>query len=321
MIEPGHGDPGPMVVIAGQASLQGLSIETLNWKKPVGVGLGANWIIENVPDRLAIINSISHTLQLYESNGSFYQPSQAIDLGLQRNTNPYAAAVVSKGVAVTNLLANTVSIVDLDSARIVDEWPVGVAPEGILAYRDTLYVINTGYDFDNYSFNYGSVFKMDSDDGEILDYASLGMNPQFGAIVGDELHIVCTGNYTTVDGEIWILDLHDLHLKDILAIGHSPGRIVVDYYSQEGSTAWIAAGGWSNEGEIAGLILSYNTVTREIHDPLFASLGVVDVAVDYTSGRLYAICRDAMKLDVFEGGERIASYDLVDPPNAISIIY
>ncbi len=309
----------PLILVAGDATLQIFDTETESWRDPVGLGLGANWISFYDPHEMVIVNSISHNLQQIVLNSGEFQQTASIDLGLERNTSPYAVAGWGDRIAVTNLLTNSVSIVHLDSAKIVEEFPVGRAPEGILADHDTLYVINTGYDFSDFSFHIGSVYKTLATTGEILDTLALGMNPQFGAITNEELHIVCTGNYSDINGEVWILDLTTLEPEEILGVGYSPGRINIGYDNNE-ITAWIAAGGWSNDGDSEGLILSYNVITREILEPLSASLGVVDVAWNDADHRLYAVCRDAMKLDVFEGRERVASHDLVDPPNALGIL-
>jgi DNA-binding beta-propeller fold protein YncE len=309
---------GSRLFIAGDNTLQMFDPENNTWLEPVGLGLGSNQIV-NDGSALFVVNSISHTLQRISSGIDGYQTTGSLDLGLERNTGPFAAIALDfPHIAVSNLLANSVSIVDVNEMEIVAEHPVGRAPEGLYSQYpwDTLFVINSGYDFSDFSFHNGSIYKMNSDDGEIVDSLIIGTNPQFCLGFQGNLHVSCTGNYQDIAGEIWIINSDSLYVKQIIEIGHSPGRMAID--RSEG-LVYVAAGGWSNEGESEGLILCYDSVTYEVLDPLSASLGVVDVVWPEARGHLYAVCRDAMKLDVFDGQTKIASHDLEDPPNVLEI--
>jgi DNA-binding beta-propeller fold protein YncE len=317
--EIGPGIPyASQLYIVGDNTLQILGPDLETRQDPIGVGLGANQILL-MEGGLYVINSISHTLQRISFSNSTYQTTGSVDLGLDRNTSPFAAVRLgNRRVAVSNLLANSISVIDVINMEIVNEHPVGRAPEGLLYLydQDTLFVINSGYDFSDFSFHSGSIYKISSESGEIIDSLKLGTNPQYGLTVQDKLHVSCTGNYQDFNGEIWILNTDPLEIEHIIEIGHSPGRMTLDRWD---NIVYVAAGGWSNEGESEGLILSYNSDTYETLDPLSASLGVVDVVWNEANTYLYAACRDAMKLDVFDGHERIASHSLEDPPNAIAV--
>jgi len=303
------------ILVAGDSSLQRFDLQTEEWISPVGIGPGANWMHKSSNGLLYVVNSTSHSLQAFSFNRGSFELSETVDLGLQRNTSPYAAVTAKHWIAVTNLLTNSISLIDEYTHAIVDEFPVGRAPEGILASNDTLFVINSGYNFDDFTFHTGSIYQIVASTGEILDSLQLGMNPQFGMMDHHgRLHIVCTGDYRATTGEVWVLDRSSLDVIGQISTGHSPGRIVLGWANQT-RVAYLAAGGWSNDGESEGLILSYDVETYELHTPISANLGVVDVCFD--DARLYAVCRDAMTLDVFTDDERIASYDIADPPNAV----
>lgn len=309
--------PGPYLTVAGDVTLQLLELDTDTWREPLGLGNAPNWIVPD-GDRLYVVNSISHTLQRFVSeDGKITTGGDPIELGLDRNLSPYAAALAPDGrLLVTNLLGNSLSVVDLDAGEIVEEWPVGRAPEQVLVRDGYAWVINSNYDFSDFSFHEGSVYRINALTGERLDTLAVGINPQYAAFgESGRLHVVCTGNYGDVEGEVWVLNPGPLGVSDALAIGSSPGRISV---APDG-TAWIAAGGWSNAGDPQGLILSYDTRSLALNPTLSAGLGVIDVAVDPVSGRLYAACREAMRVDVFEGRELVAQHSLEDAPNAIAV--
>ena len=181
---------------------------------------------------------------------------------LGKNRNPWTMVidpVLRKGY-VSNFLAGTVTVIDLETDTIITEIPVGKGPEGGCWMDGRVYFGNTN--LDGSSFGEGTVSVIDSSTDAVVGTISIqadgwtagmpGGNPQSMIAVPsrNEIHVVLTGAYGEAegdDGEIVILDASDpdpanLVVKDRLTVGGSP---VIGPDSLDGTTGrtWLAGVG------------------------------------------------------------------------------
>ncbi len=309
---------GSIIAVAGDETLTLFNADTKTWQQPQGLGLGANWMTR-IGDSLYVVNSLSNTLQRFDISNRSAEPAGELDIGLSENRSPYASLAFRDSLLlISNLQWNSITVVNVNKWKVVDDWEVNIAPVELLTGFDQVYVVHSKYDFNDFTFNTGSVWKL-GPNGALLDSLTVGVNPQFAHYTyPGEIHVVCTGNYDDIPGTVYVLTLFPIQTERIINIGYSPGRSTVD---KDDHVVYLAAGGWSNEGDENGLILRYDYDSLDPMQPINASLGVVDVAYDSTSGLLYAACRDGMRLDVFDDGQKVGSYELSDPPNAIEVLY
>lgn len=126
-------------------------------------------------------------------------------IGLAEGSNPWFMAVVESNRAyVTNYLANTVSVVDLEGGLVVKDIPVGVGPEGILVVENTAFVANTGGYPD---FAPSSVSLIDLVTDEVTTTLPMPSNAQDLALAPDgRVHVVCSGLWEANAGKVCVID-------------------------------------------------------------------------------------------------------------------
>nr|MBN2276913.1 hypothetical protein [candidate division Zixibacteria bacterium] len=159
---------------------------------------------------------------------------------------------------VTLMKSNSVAKVDYISGSIVDEVEVGKSPEGILIVGNKAYVACTGFDWGTWEYDPGRVAVYDIAGDSVSGYIDVGLNPQYLALDRfGRIHVVCTGDYYTVFGKVYIIDIGTEAVIDSVSVGGTPGQISIG----PNNTACIAAAGWEENG----YILTYNTETLEIY--------------------------------------------------------
>ncbi len=285
-------------------------------EEPLGLGNAPNWAIPD-GNRMYVINSLSNDINVFEASDGVISLAGSFDIGLGSNNNPYCGVLTSDGdLLVTNLMRNSVSVVDLVNATITDVWATGVAPEGVLVTSDMAFVLNTGFDFNNLRHNRGSIWAFDLETGTRRFTVETGMNSQFGTLDSQgRLHVVCTGNYDNVTGEVRVYQLDPFDEVDAIEFNAYPGRIA----RGTDGTMYLAAGGFELDGDQHGLVLTYDENTLGALDSIATGTGALDVAVDPETGRLYVACKDAVQLDVVEDDAVIRSINLDDPPQALAV--
>ncbi len=249
----------------------------------LGLGNAPNWIESNA-EHLYVINSMSNDICVFRYTEESIDFDGIFDLGLAYNRNPYAAAWLDQEkLAITNLRENTVSVYNTLTNTVEQTWPVGTSPEGILVKDDFCYVIATGYDFSNYEYHYGKLYKLSRTTGEMVDSIPLGYNPQFIASdLDDRLYITCTGNYDDIVGRIHVIEVSAFRLYGILELSEGyPGRLEI---APDGSL-YIAAGGWASEENEYGVVLHWIPFANSPVEEIYVGLGATDIAIqDRTDG-------------------------------------
>ncbi|MBL7074320.1 T9SS type A sorting domain-containing protein [candidate division KSB1 bacterium] len=208
-------------------------------------------------------------------------------IALVEGSNPWFMALVGADrVYVTNWIANTVSVVDLDSGVVVKEIPVGLAPQGILIVEDTAFVTNTG-GYPNYEFSSVSIIDILTD--SVIQTLSLPPNAQDLTLAPDEkIHVVCSGPWGANAGRVCVIDRWagpggTPAVMDTIEIGGWPGDIAI---TADGK-GYLPD--WGDEED--GFLYSYNVYTDSIYhgssDPIRVGKGAMRVLYDSTEGIIY----------------------------------
>jgi hypothetical protein len=161
---------------------------------------------------------------------------------------------------------------------------VGVGPEGMLALDTRLFVCLTRY-LSPGEFGPGAVMVYDRVTLTLLDSLQVGINPQSIAVdAANRLHVVCTNSYGDAAGSIHIFDATTLVRDTILATGGSPAEV-----SFGGGYAFVAAGGWGEQGEVYRYRLSDLAMVNDAVNPIYTGSGATDIEVP-PDGSFYVSC-------------------------------
>ncbi|MBU0508881.1 hypothetical protein KKH27_08610 [bacterium] len=269
------------VVQYGDESLAEIRLETGAVNPHVlDLGYGCNDIIAH-GSRLFVTNSLLNTVQEIDAETDV----TLRDIPTTGGVNPHSAATLnSDTLAVTNWISNNVLLIRLSSGQVVGNVYVGVAPQGIVAHGDRVYVCLTRY-LPSGQYGPGVVMIYNRGDFHLLDSLRVGMNPQTAAVdEWDRLHVVCTGNYGTVGGEIHVVDLGNRQTEAVVEVGGSPSNI-----SFGGGQALLAAGGWGDHGEVYRYRLDDLTVLNDQASPIRVGSGATDVEA-LADGSFFVSC-------------------------------
>lgn len=280
-----------------------------------GLGNVPNDIVRS-GSRLFVINSTSNDMNVLDiSDRNELSPRRTVDLGVAKGLRPQYAALADNGVLfISNLSDNTVTM--LDTARMIPLGyiPVGLSPADVLAYGGKVYVCNSGYNPQTRSYDPGSVMVISTITNRVTKTISVGTNPQFMAMDDGKIHVVCTGNYGDIAGEIYKIDVTGDTLVQVINIGGTPGDIAIT-----GSLAYVAAGGWLTNGEV----YRYNAFTGQIlngpRNPILVSTGAMRV-IAARDGSVFVACFSGDRVDEIVGAQSTASYAVGDEPGAMALI-
>ncbi len=185
------------------------------------VGTAANRIEASSDGAWAVVvNSGSDDLSILD----LVTESVSATVALPPGTNPWTAEISGDRIFSTSLLRNLVYEIDPWSAAIVDSAGVGRSPEGIALADDKLYVANTGFDFDNFTYDPGTVSVLDATDLSPIATINVGLNPQ-ECLRGPNgrVHVICTGDFWLTEGIIHVIDPATDAVVDSVAVPGYPG--------------------------------------------------------------------------------------------------
>jgi YVTN family beta-propeller protein len=200
---------------------------------------------------------------------------RSIDLG--PGANPYEAVPVDGRTAyVSEWLTHQVTRIDWQTGTVITRIPVGPSPEGVAVHDGRVFVACTGYAHDPTFTARGEVAVIEAD--TVLASLTVGRNPQFVLAVGDEIHVVCSGRYGALEGQVMIIDPAVPALVDSIAIGGTPA-----FAAALDDVVYVS-------GYYGGL-LEYDwrtrTILRGVENPVLPLEGLYGLAVDHDSSRLY----------------------------------
>ncbi|MFQ5709760.1 MAG: FlgD immunoglobulin-like domain containing protein [bacterium] len=248
--------------------------------------------------------------------------SVARSIALAEGSNPWDLAFVGTDKAyVTNLLANSVTVVDLATGDSLNSIAVGQGPEGILVVNNTAYVANTG-GFPDYKPSTVSVIDIQTD--SVTKTLQVATNPQDLALAPDgKIHVVCTGNFADIEGKVTVIDPFGASdftpaVVDTVEIGGTPGDIVV---TSDGLAFLADFGDGAN-----GFLYSYDATTRQVFhdasDPLRVGNGAMTLLFDDRRGDLYVnnFSDDAVQLLDARDGSVLNTFGFGDGAQAMAIL-
>lgn len=315
---------GPVLLVANQSGGAGSLTAVIlanRFISPNAAGLGRfpNEII-NLRDTLYVVNSGSHDMNVIAmSRDLTFTHVDTMDLGRSQNRSPQFADVTSNGkMFVSNFNDNTVTVVDIRTREVLAYIPVGESPQGVKVVGDKVYVCNSGFDKSTYEYKSGTVTVLSALDNRRIREIAVGINPQHMALdKANRLHIVCTGNFNDVWGEIHIFNTQADTLVSVVDIGGTPGHIAI----AENGIAYLAAGGWLGDG--SGKVYAYNSLNnikiRKPDNPIVTNFGAMRL---YT-GRdnvIYVSCFSAGKVDKIIGEQVVDSYTVGEGPGPLIVI-
>ncbi len=226
-------------------------------------------------------------------------------------TNPYWLAFLdAQYFYVTEMLTNSLAKIDATTGAKIAEVEVGVSPEGVLIHDYKAYVAVTAYDFNTYSWGAGKVAVYDTGGDTAMFDISVGTNPQFLACdTSGRIHVVCTGDYWSAWGMVYVIDPVADVVIDSVAVGGSPGQLTIG----PDNIAYLAAGGWVNDG----YLYSYDAGSLEVlhgeGNPILVDAGCT-MAVAYADGSCFIGGFSDYVRQMDSDGNTIAHFALGDGP-------
>ncbi len=268
-------EPTAYVLNTNGESLSKISLETGVFENDI-LTIGSD--VFSYPNQLYIRDTLmfavaSGTSEIQLINLNTENIIDLIDVGA--GSNPYWLDIYDgQYLYVTKMLTNSIAKVDYIDGTIVAEETIGKSPSGVKIIGDEVFAACSGFDFGTYMYDPGMVYVYDIVGDTIKDSISVALNPQYMALDGENrLHVVCTGDYGSVTGRVYIIDPSIHSVVDSVLVGGTPGQIAIG----PDGVAYIAAAGWSQDG----YVYSYDALTGEIyHDsnnPITVDLNCITV--------------------------------------------
>ncbi|MFC1729365.1 T9SS type A sorting domain-containing protein [candidate division KSB1 bacterium] len=286
-------------------------------------------ILGNVPNDLRIqgstayvVNSTSVDINIID----LVTNTKMSVITLLPDSNPWELLVEQNRVFVTNSKLNSLSVIDLVTGTMTDEIPVGMWPQGMVLIGDRLYVTNTGFDINSFTYSQGTVSIIDTQSGSVAGTLVVPLNPTALKMGQDgRVYVLCTGDYSGEFGRIAVIDPTagpggTPAVVDTFDTGESPGDIAVT----DGGNIFIAAvGGW-NPGDDGHVFLYDITADSLVHgpsNPLITAAGAMRIIDDPESGAIYVSCFANDQVQALDpvSGAVTATYDVGDGPQAMAI--
>lgn len=287
-----------------------------------GIALNNKTNVGNVPNdlifhgnKLYVINSVSNDMNILRlsDDNVFSSVQTPFDLGVNRGNCPQYGAISGDYMFVSNINTDDVNVVKLDGMLSVAYIPVDTAPQDVVVFEDKVYVACSGYNFNTYTFDESAVSVLSAEDKIRLKSIPIGFgkNPQYMALDADNrLHVVCTGNYDNITGEVYIINTAQDEIAQVISLRGTPGEIVITSTND----AYVAAGGWGSD---PGYVYRYNARTGQIingpDNPIEVNTGAMRICVD-NDDNVYVSCMADNTIDVLTNGSKTNSYTVGDGP-------
>ncbi|OGC77513.1 MAG: hypothetical protein A2145_00320 [candidate division Zixibacteria bacterium RBG_16_40_9] len=260
-----------------------------------------------------VVNSLSSNIQIIdlETDTTFGF------INLAPGRNPWNLAFLDTQIVfVTNFVTNTLYKIDVISKTILDEFFIGQSPEGLYIMNGKVYVCNTGFNPNDFSYGQGTVAVYDNQLDIIIAVINVGKNPQ--TIKRDyqgELNVVCTGDYGAVEGSVYVINPNTNTITDSILIGGTPNAVSMAW----DGTAYLSAGGFSGNGIIYTYDSKTNSILRGKTDPILVDLGATEVSSD-KSGFCYVACFSSSTVQKIDSaGNILKTFSVGDGPVSLSL--
>ena len=295
-IDPGDPSSAPAVFVVNSLgetlSRVLLADQTVN-ENAVALGVAPNALAIAPDGKTAyVVSSLSNRVDIVDLD----TPAAigAIDVGA--GSNPFAIALLGAGDGyVSNFVTDEVVHLDLVARATGHRIPVGQAPEGLLlvpavggAPAGDLYVAVTGFDSTG-AYGPGEVVVIAVPADTVRARLHVGVNPQGLALAPDgRVHVVCTGDYATHVGRVFVIDPAGPAVIDSVEVGGAPSAITV----LPGNQGYVV--GWDDFKSYGPgqPVLSLGALAGET--------GLTALAWDDTDGVLYVTQFSASRLQAID---------------------
>jgi len=233
-------------------------------------------------ENLLILNSVPASLQIISVEDGI----EIATMNLTAGSNPYAMEVDDDWVYVTGLLSGQVYRISPADWNMADSVGVGDAPEGMASNGDYLFVATSDGWQDGYANS--SIHVISKATFSPIDTISTGTNPQRLAwSVDGELHVLCTGNYSSESGLVTVIDPVSLEVEDTILLGGSPGYICVT----DDNIVYVSDFGVETDKDATGYLYSYdasdNSILRTYTNPIEVGYGAMGLLYNEVEDRLF----------------------------------
>jgi DNA-binding beta-propeller fold protein YncE len=285
-------------------NLVALGSDVLSYPNQVVVRDSVAYVICSGTDEIQLINLNTESTTGYINTGA--------------SSNPYWMQFLdSQYVYVTLWVSGMLAKVDVVNETVAGQWPVGDSPQGVLIHDERVYVAVTAFNQGTWEYGQGRVVVFDTQTDQPLDTINVGTNPQYLARDSQGfLHVVCTGDYWSSFGMIYVIDPDVDAVVDSFSLGGSPGNLTIG----PDDIGYIAAGGWGSDG----YVYSFDALARSpLHDetnPLVVDSGCAMAVAYQDSTCLIGGFSDVVRR-IDSSGSSIQSFSLGDGPNHAAVRY
>lgn len=311
-------DPTAYVLNTNGETLSKINIKTGIVENDI-LTIGSDVI--SYPNQLVVRDTLafaiaSGTNEIQVININTEQTSYFINTGVA--SNPYWMDFLdSHYLYVTLLLKDSLAKIDYRTGSIISQKYVGKSPEGVMIYKNRAYVACTGFDWNTYEYDQGQVAIYDIASDSVVGRIDVGENPQYLGLDSEGwIHVVCTGNYYSTFGHVYIIDPIAMSVIDSIYVGGNPGHISIG----PDNVAYLAAAGWTQ----LGYVYSYNALTGEVyHDegnPIEVDLNCLTVQAFQDTTVFTGSFTDFVNV-IDSSGAYQESYAVGDGPNFIAFNY
>lgn len=182
----------------------------------------------NVPNKIVLdgehiwcVNSGDNAVQKISRLSGQTESNIFVGMG----ANPWDAVKYGDYLYVTGLVSGKVYKTNTITGSVVASLSVGTAPEALYIVGDKLYVSNAGNYANDYMGSSVSVINLES--FELIKSIAVSANPQYLSYLDGKLHVSCTGNWANIGGAICIIDTQTDQLIHTIALGGTPGSILI----------------------------------------------------------------------------------------------
>ncbi|HXF48730.1 MAG TPA: YncE family protein [Verrucomicrobiae bacterium] len=276
-----------------------------------------------IPNQIVVSDNYLLAVNSGESNIQVFNRNTLAELGtieLGPNKNPWNLVMVDSAAGyVTNFNTNTVSKFNAISRTVLDEFPVGQSPEGLAFARGKIWVCNTGFNPNDFSYGQGELAVIDPAADSVVARINVGTNPQAVKPTPDgKLLAVCTGNFGSISGSLYIIDPTGQTVTDSILTGGQPSTAAVT----SGNIAYLPAGGFVGNGNAFKVNLNTKTVERGPGNPIPVGTGATDAVYDIDSGWVYVACfSDGTVKKIGPSDAVVASFQMGDGSVSLDIAY
>ncbi len=306
--------PKTLYVVNGLAeTLSKINLETDSVVNHVTtLGVAPNQVVVK-GNRAYVVNSLSSNIQIIDLLGD----TTLGFINLAPGRNPWQMAFLDTQICfITNFASNTIYKIDVINKTVLDEFFIGQSPEGLYIMNGKVYVCNTGFNPNDFSYGQGTVAVYDIQLDSLIAAINVGTNPQnIKRDYQGELNVVCTGDYEAQEGSVYIINPNTNSVIDSILIGGTPNAVGIAW----DGTAYLTAGGFSGNGLVYTYDSKTNTILRGKSNPILVDLGATEVLVD-KSGFGHVVCFSSSTVQKIDSvGNILKTYSVGDGPVSLSL--